>query len=291
MMRIGFHVQTAGGWGKTLERAVARRCTTVQIFTSAPVQWAHKALTPEEAAAFGAALRELDVHPLFVHAIYLLNVATSDRELWAKSRDNLATELERAAWFGAEGVVMHLGSVGAEGSQAEGVRNVARAVDEALGRAPEGPRVLLENCAGQGNLVGCTPASLGEVIGRSRYPERLGVCIDTAHALAAGYAVNTEDGLGTLLAECQEAFGLERLRLIHANDSKTPLGSNADRHWHIGKGFIGHAGFRVIANHPALRGLPFIMETPDPEEWGERDLLALRRAVESEYRPALPRKG
>jgi deoxyribonuclease-4 len=290
-MRFGFHVQIAGGWEKTLERAVRRRCTALQVFTSAPVQWARKPLDPEGAAWFGGQLRARDIQPLFVHAIYLLNLATADEALWEHSRANLAEELERARQIGAQGVVLHLGSVGAEGDRRQGIRRVARALDGALQQADNGVAVLLENCAGQGNLVGCSPRALGEVIARARRAERMQVCLDTAHALAAGHAVHTQEGLEGLLDECDAAFGLERLALIHANDSKSALGSNVDRHWHIGHGQIGREGFRVILNAPRLRQLPFIMETPSSEEWDERNMRAIRRLVDARWRPALPKKG
>jgi deoxyribonuclease-4 len=289
-MRLGFHVQIAGGWEKTLQRAVDRRCTTLQVFTSAPVQWARKPLDPAGAAWFAEQLRARDIQPLFVHAIYLLNLATAEEQLWQRSRDNLAEELHRAGLLGAQGVVVHLGSVGAQGDLRQGIRRVARALDSALAQTNNAVTVLLENCAGQGNLVGCTPQALGEVIAHTRYPSRLQVCLDTAHAFAAGYPIHTEDGLGALLEECDAAFGLERLALIHANDSKGALGCNVDRHWHIGRGQIGREGFRVILNAPRLRQLAFIMETPSSEEWDARNMRVIRRLVDPHWRPKLPPK-
>jgi deoxyribonuclease-4 len=288
-MRIGFHVAIEGGWRKALQRAVDRRCGTLQVFTSAPVQWAQAPLNEGEADWFAEALRELDIQPLFVHAIYLLNLATDNGDLWERSRQHLRGEVRRAARLGAAGVVVHLGSVGEGGSEAAGLRRVARAVDFALRDAPGEVRILLENCAGQGALVGCTPEALGEVISRSRHAERIGVCLDTAHAFARGYALHTPEGLQVLLEACQGAFGMERLRLVHANGSLGALGSRRDRHWHIGQGEIGRAGFANVLNHPWLAELPFIMETPSSEEWDGRNLRALRRAVVKAGRPALPR--
>lgn len=290
-MRFGFHVQISGGWDKTLQRALQRRCTTLQVFSSSPVQWARKPLDPEGAEWFGAQLVARDIQPLFVHAIYLLNLATADHQLWERSRTNLAEELQRAGQMGAQGVVVHLGSVGAGGDPRQGIQRVAHALDEALRQADNGVAVLLENCAGQGNLVGRTPQQLGEIIARSRRARRLRVCLDTAHAFAAGYAVHTEEGLKSLLDECDAAFGLGKLALIHANDSKSPLGSNVDRHWHIGHGQIGKQGFRVILNAPRLRDLPFIMETPSSEEWDARNMRAIRRLVDARWRPDLPARG
>lgn len=291
-MRLGFHIPIAGGWVRALQRAVILRCTCLQVFTSAPVQWARKPLDPVVAPWFGQALRALDIQPLFVHAIYLLNLASEDRELWRRSRAHLAEELNRAALLGARGVVVHLGSAAGSEDDRCGTRvvlqRVARALDYALARGAPGVQILLENCAGQGSLVGCTPASLADIIARTRHPDRLAVCLDTAHALAHGYAIHTPEGLDALLTECGDTFGLERLQLIHANDSKAPVGSRTDRHWHIGRGHIGRAGFRVILNDSRLRHLPFIMETPASQEWDPRNMRALRAAVAREYRPPLP---
>lgn len=287
-MRIGFHVSIAGGWPQTLARAVTRRCTTLQVFTTAPVRWAHKPLAADDAAWFRDALRALDIQPLFVHGIYLLNLAAGDRDLWRQSRDNLAEELRRAALLGAAGVVVHLGSVGEKGSLAAGLRRVARAIDQALRASGGACPVLLENCAGQGRLVGCTPPALGEVMSLSRHPEHLAVCLDTAHAFAVGYDLRKHADLQRLLDECDAAFGLERLRLIHANDTPARPGSNLDRHANIGKGEIGRRGFRLLTNEPRLERLPFIMETPDQDHRHAADMRALRAAIDPSRRPPLP---
>jgi len=288
-MRIGFHVKKAGGWRKALLQAVGQRCSTLQVFTAAPVQWAREPLDPEEASWFASELRRLDIAPLFVHGIYLLNLASPDPSLWAKSRDALADELRRAALIRSAGVVVHLGSVGEGGDVATGLTRVARAVDEALEASDAAVPVVLENCAGAGQLIGATIEHLGAVIEQSRYPGHLEVCLDTAHALASGYPLHTPDGLDALLHSFAINIGLEKLALIHANDSKGALGSSIDRHAHIGKGEIGASGFRVILNHPLLWHLPFIMETPDEDDWREKDMRALRRLIAPGSRPGLPR--
>ncbi len=287
-MRLGFHVKKAGGWRTAVVQAVRQRCTTIQVFTAAPVQWARTPMDPAEAAWFVEELARLAVAPLFVHGMYLLNLATADEPLRAKSRDALAEELRRAAMIQAAGVVVHLGSVGEGGKMAVGLKRVARAVDEALEAAGGKVPVVLENCAGAGWLVGSEIRQLGAVVAKSRYPELLHVCIDTAHAYAAGYPIHTRDGLEQFLATCEDSFGLDRIRLIHANDSRGALGSNLDRHAHIGHGEIGKAGFATILNHPSLCHLPFIMETPDEEERRAADMRALRRLIDPGRRPALP---
>jgi len=288
-VRFGFHITIAGGWRKTIQRAVERRCTALQVFTGAPVQWDRKPMDPEGAQWFAETLRALDIQPLFVHAIYLLNLATPDTMLWRRSRDHLTDELRRAKLIGAQGVVFHLGSVGAEGKPEAGMRRVARALDWAAERTPDGPRLILENSSGQGNVVGSSVESIARIIDTSHCQDRLCVCIDTAHAFAQGYPVHDPEGLGQFLDDCDAAFGLERLALIHANDSRSRLGSHVDRHAHIGKGEIGPEGFRAIMNEPRLGHLPFILETPDQEEWHAKDLRALRAVVDGAIRPALPR--
>jgi deoxyribonuclease-4 len=290
-MRLGFHVPIAGGLVRCLHEARLRRCQTLQVFTSAPVQWAARTPDPEEAAVFVAGRGRAGIWPLFVHASYLLNLASPDRNLRRKSVTRLVGDLRLASLWGAEGVVLHLGS-GAETPRRDLVlRRVARGLREALERAAPPAALILENSAGQGSIVGATPEELGEVVHLAG-GERLGLCLDTAHAFAAGFAVHEPDGLQELLDRLDAACG-PRLRLIHANDSLGGLGSHRDRHWHIGQGAIGPQGWRTIMASPRLCDLPFIMETPKnpktalEEDW--RNLQALRRYIPAEARPPLPR--
>jgi deoxyribonuclease-4 len=278
-MKIGFHVPTVGGVPQAVPEAVARHCTTVQIFTSAPVQWAFRALPEEGIAAFREGMAAAGISPVFVHGRYLLNLASRDRPLWTRSVACLAEDLRRAELLGAEGVVIHLGSPGREPLRADRER-VARGVDRALEQAGPGAAVLLENAAGQGHGIGREFGELSAILEASRHPERLAVCWDTAHAFAAGYELRTAEGWETTLAALQDAVGLARVRLIHCNDSRTDLGSRVDRHWHIGRGKIGREGFRLIINHPLLRDKPFIMETPESSvEVDRRNMRAFKRMV------------
>ncbi len=274
MIRLGFHIPIVGGWKQTLGAAVRRRCTTCQVFTSAPVQWRRRTLDPDAAAWFAAELQSRDIWPLFVHAPYLLNIASPNRSLLSKSLRCLADELERAALLQAVGVVLHLGSIGDRGRLAAGLRRVARTLDRALEATDLQMPLVLENCAGH--------------ISHSRYPQRLQVCLDTAHAFAAGYPLHTQQGLDELLASLDEQLGSERLVLIHANDTTSILGSRVDRHWHIGKGNIGTTGFRRLLNHPRLADKPFIMETPGTEDDDHRNMRAIRRLIDADRRPPLP---
>jgi len=289
-VRIGFHIPTEGGWHKTLQRALDRRCETLQVFVGAPVQWKSPRPRADEAAEWREGLRRHDIGPVFVHANYLVNLASTEAALWRRSIRRLARDLRHAALLGAEGVVTHLGSPRAENPRSLEwcLARVAAAVDAALERAEVEVVLLLENSAGMGSAVGSAYEHLGEIIGRSRHPDRLGVCLDSAHSFAAGYAWHLPEGLDAALDEADRAFGLGKLRLLHVNDSKTPLASHVDRHWHIGKGHIGSCGFRVIVNHPRLRHLPMIMETPEASlEADLRNLRALRRCIPAAWRPPL----
>ncbi|MGD9497050.1 MAG: deoxyribonuclease IV [Armatimonadota bacterium] len=287
-MRLGFHVSIAGGLGRCIERAVVRRCTTMQMFTAAPVQWARGEIDPEEGTRFARGLASLDIRPHFVHAKYLLNVSSPDPQLRARSVADLCAELRAAQALSAAGVILHLGSVGAEGTIAEGIDRVARAVDAACERAADGPPVILENCAGQGNVVGARFCQLAAIIAATDCPQRVQVCIDTAHAFGTGYAIHEQDGLERALQEMDATFGLGRLALMHINDSLAPLGSGRDRHWHIGRGEIGRAAMARIVNHPALVHLPFIMETPGTKADDISNMRRIRRLIRPEHRPPLP---
>ncbi|NPV49418.1 MAG: deoxyribonuclease IV [Armatimonadetes bacterium] len=289
-MRLGFHVPIAGGLSHCLHEARLRRCQTLQIFTSAPVQWALRPFDTAEAAAFVEGLRHADMAPLFIHAPYLLNLASPDRLLRRRSTARLVSDLRLANQWGAAGVVLHLGSGGESSRPASALKRVAASLREALDRAGPPALAILENCAGQGNIVGATPEELGEVVALCG-SDRLGLCLDTAHAFAAGFAIHQPEGLDDLLSRLAAACG-DLLRLVHANDSLAGLGSNRDRHWHIGRGAIGPLGWRTIMSSPRLRHLPFIMETPKGPRTALQDdlrnLRALRRAIPADCRPPLP---
>jgi len=281
-VRIGFHIPTEGGWRKALQRAIDRRCQTLQVFVGAPVQWRSLRPGAADAAEWREGLRRHDIRPVFVHANYLINLASTDGPLWRRSIRRLARDLRHAALLGAEGVVTHLGSPRRENPRSLDwcLRRVATALDAALEHAEAPVQLLLENSAGMGSAVGSDYAHLGDLLARSRYPGRLAVCLDTAHSLAAGYAWHLPEGLDQALAEADRAFGLSRVALLHVNDSRAPFASHVDRHWHIGKGRIGMAGFRVIVNHPLLRSFPMIMETPEASLRADlRNLRALRRCL------------
>jgi deoxyribonuclease-4 len=243
-------------------------------------------------------MAQAGIQPLVIHSQYLVNLASADASLWERSWRSLAEDFRRAEALGAQFVVSHPGSRG-EGSLGEGIRRAAEAVSRALNvgarhsafvaeatsaKQAAAP-MLLENTAGGGSLLGGNFEELAAIAEACGSPESVGLCLDTAHAYEAGHDIASKEGLEAVLSELDRLFGLDRVRVVHANDSATALGSRRDRHWDVGEGRIGEAGFRLILSHPRLRQLPFIMETPTFEL--ERDLrnMARIRRLASEVSP------
>jgi len=259
-MLIGFHTSIAGGIPLSVERAKALGCTTMQIFSHSPRAWELRDIPREDAKAFRAARNKAGIAPVFVHTSYLINLASRDEALYMRSIGALRDELLRAEMLGAEYVVTHLGSASGH-DPAESSSRVAYALSSALEGLSVQTTLLLENTAGERGDVGHKLSDIGDIIEMTGI-ERIGVAIDTCHSFGAGYDIKSAKGLEGFVKEMDDAFGLGRLRLVHLNDSKHPLGSNRDRHENIGKGEIGRAAIGRIINHPLLRDLPFVMETP-----------------------------
>ncbi len=274
---VGFHVSVSGGLHKAFERAQALGCTTFQIFTSNPRSWKPRCISDEEVLAFKRLLREFK-GPVFSHLPYLANFCAKG-ELYKRSVKMLVEELSRCKRLGISRVVVHVGKLKGLDYR-EGVRLIAEAFDAAFLEVEE-VKILMENTAGQGTEIGFRLEHLEDILMRSRFPERLALCFDTAHAFQAGYPVHERLGLDAFLQEIQKRFGLERLELIHLNDSKTPFASRVDRHWHIGEGEIGEEGFKVILSHPVLRTKPMVMETPWGEEWDRENMRRVRRILKT----------
>jgi deoxyribonuclease-4 len=283
-VRLGFHLSIAGGFARVPERARYLGCETLQVFSRSPRAWHAQPIQESEAQAFRDTLRAAQVAPIVVHTPYLLSLGSADPSLGKRSADVLAEELKRAAQLGAQYVVTHLG--GSPEPRTRVLRRIARRIDSALRLSPPQVLLLLENSAGAGSLVGASFPDLAEIISHCRFPIRLGICLDTAHALAAGHEVRTPEGLARTLAELDACLGLHRLRLLHGNDSKTDLGSHVDRHWHIGRGVIGLAGFRNILSHPTLQSLPLIMETPRKSIADDRRNMRLMKRLRRECQDA-----
>jgi len=260
-MRFGFHLSIAGGVSKVFERARKRGCETIQFFSRNPRGWKYGPLDEEEVSFFRSSLPSSGLFPVFLHMPYLPNLASRESKFYIRSMDSLVIELERAEQLGAQYLILHLGHR-MEASEEEAIDAVCEGIDQAFEKRTSPVILLLENTAGQGSEIGSTFEEIGRIIRGVGENKRVGVCLDTAHAFEAGYDLSQKDGLERTLESFDRQVGLNRLHLLHLNDSKTPLGSGADRHWHIGEGHIGLDGFRSLVNHPLLNSLPGIMETP-----------------------------
>lgn len=268
-MRFGFHISIAGGFSKVVGRAEALGCETIQFFSRNPRGWKYGPLDEEDVTLFRRDAETSGINPVVVHMPYLPNLAHSGGEHFARSVDSIIEDLRRCQKLGAKYLVTHVGKR-MESSEEEGIRSVVKALNKAFKEVRNEVLVLLENTAGQGTEIGYTFDHLRQIVSNVRQPERLGVCFDTAHGFEAGYDVATKRGLNKALEEFDEKIGLDRLHVLHLNDSKSPYKSRVDRHWHIGQGEIGKEGFRLIVNHPKLKDLPGIMETPKKEEDDDR---------------------
>lgn len=266
-MKIGAHVSTSGGVHTAVGRAVDIGANCIQIFAGPPQRWAGAAFKDQDVAEFQRMLTEHEIGPVFIHASYLINLASSDGVLREKSLNSLLDGLRWADRLGADGVITHLGS-SKDGDIAEAEALVADGVAAVLADSPSSVSLLLETCAGQGNTIGRRFEQIATVISRAGDDARLKVCLDTAHIFEAGYDISTEEGLEQVLGMFDRTVGLSRLSAIHVNDSKTPLGSNVDRHENIGFGHLGDDAIGRIIRHPNLRRLPFILEVPGMDKEG-----------------------
>jgi deoxyribonuclease-4 len=265
-MRIGAHVSTSGGVDKAIDRALDLGAETIQVFSGAPQAWKRKTYKTEEVADYKKKVAETGIAPAFIHGLYLMNFASQNPDLLAKSYDAIVAEMQAASLIGAKGVIFHLGSHKGAGYESC-VEQVIDYCQRILEATPNDAWLILENSAGQGGAVGSRFAELGR-IAREAGGDRVKVCLDTQHTFAAGYDIKTQAGLEKALSEFDEDIGLERLVAVHANDSKIPLGGGVDRHANIGEGHIGRDGFLNIFSHPAFADLPFLLEVPGFEDQG-----------------------
>jgi deoxyribonuclease IV len=294
---LGAHCSVAGGMPNAIGRASSLGCTAAQVFVKNAAQWKGKELGEEEVATFRAAHAESAVGPLVAHASYLINLCSADSALLARSREALADELTRCARLGVGGLVLHPGAHLGAGEEA-GVERVAASLDAVLLGLPGAPvRVLLENTAGQGSCLGHRLEHLAAIRARVAEPERVGVCLDTCHAFAAGYALHEPAGYEEMWAEFAARIGFAALGCLHLNDSLRPFGSRRDRHAHIGEGEIGLGAFARLLHDPRLARVPMIIETETGEdlEGHRKDLETLRGLIsptdQGPSRPASTRRG
>jgi len=257
MVRVGAHTSIAGGVSNAVDEQLEYGGNCGQIFTHSPQVWQSPNIDDEEADRFRSVSDEEDVGPWVIHSSYLVNLCTPKEDLREKSIASMQEEVDAAAELGIEYVNVHLGAHTGAGVEA-GLDNAASALDEL--DIPEGVTVLVESDAGSGTKLGGDFEHLAAVLDRSE--QDLEICVDTAHAFAAGYDLSTSEGVAEVVAEFDEVVGLEHLACLHLNDSKHDCGTNKDEHAHVGEGLIGEDGMRAIVNHDALRDVPFVLETP-----------------------------
>jgi deoxyribonuclease-4 len=265
-MLIGAHVSPAGGLPKAIERGVEKGCRAIQIFNQSPRMWKPTAYTEEDFAAFGEAMHGSQIDAVLIHAVYLLNCASDDPDIRAKSLTSLTHSLRVGHAIGACGVVLHPGSA-KTGHVGEAIARAGETIREALADS-EGCELHLENTAGAGGTLGRSFDELARLLDAAGGDERLGVCLDSCHLLASGYDIRTVSGMASVLRECTHELGRGRVRSLHLNDSQTPLGSNRDRHANVGQGELGEQGCMAFLSAPGLQKLPCVLETPGENRAG-----------------------
>ena len=265
-MLIGAHVKTTGGPASALERAVAIGAETAQIFLTPPQQWRSSKIEAVQAEGFQEAHAAVGSIPVFVHGIYLINLATDDEAHLKRSTSSLKSAMTSCGQLGIKGVIFHLGSHKGQGLDAV-FDQICQACLEVLDVTPPEVLLILENSAGAGDNIGSKFADLGRIL-RQVDQDRVKVCLDTQHSYAAGYDLGGAEGLELAMSEFEQEVGFDQLAAVHANDSKVELGSGRDRHENIGQGHIGIDGFRRIMAHTAFRDVPFLLEVPGPDKKG-----------------------
>jgi deoxyribonuclease IV len=285
---FGAHMSSAGGIDTSIDRIEAIGGNALQVFTQSPRMWRHTNHTPEAVARFRERREEAGVQSVVCHALYLVNLAATDATIREKSLTALRATMETADAIGAEAVIFHAGSHLGVGFDRI-VEEIRPALVELCELTTDRLWLCLENCAGTGGTIGRSVAELVTIVDALDRHPRLGVCIDSCHWWASGVDVSDRVALDAAVKELDDRVGIDRVRCLHVNDSKTPLGSNRDRHDNVGKGLIGK-GLSTFLAHPAFQGLPAILETPGPDGHGpdEDELKALKalhkRGVAAERR-------
>lgn len=260
-MRLGVQVSIAGKIYKSVDRASDLSCQSMQIFSRNPRGWKISNITSPEVKEFKKRREKENIFPLFIHIPYLINLASGDDVLWHKSVSSYIEDIKQADSLGAEYFVTHLGNHKGKGEDF-GIERFSRGLKLALEKSQPKLTILLENTAGSGSSLGYCFEHLEMIVSNIKQKEKIGICFDTCHAYAAGYDIKSKKVLDEVLNRIDRFISLTHLKLLHLNDSKGELSSRIDRHEHIGKGKIGLEGFRNIVNHPKLRDLTFILETP-----------------------------
>jgi len=279
---IGGHVSSSGGIHTAIDRAEVIGADAVQVFTQSPRAWRPTSHDPANVERFKERVVEAGIHGVVCHALYLINLASPDDGLYARSVEALATTVDVACSIDADGVVFHVGSHLGSGFEA-GLERVVPALARCLERCDGPTWLLIENTAGAGGTIGRSIEELAALVAALDRHPRLGVCLDSCHLYASGYDVTDRAVLDETLEQLDREIGLDRLRALHVNDSKTPLGSNRDRHDNIGEGLMGE-GLGVFLGHPRLQGLPALLEVPGPENRGpDAEQIARTKALRARF--------
>lgn len=269
--RIGAHVSISGGVEKAVERQENIGGNCGQIFAGSPRTWKVSEYNAEDGERFDALREEANQNPYVIHSTYLVNLGTPKDGLFKKSLKCLQAELDAASVLGVEYVVFHPGAHTGSGREA-GIERIAEGIDEL--DIPDGVVLLLENTAGKGTTMGRSFGELRQIMEAAETPDsKVGVCIDTCHAHAAGYELREKEGFKDMIQEIKEDIGLDKIKILHLNDSKDEKGSEKDNHQHIGEGEIGEEGFRNIVNAEEFEDLPMILETPTSGDKGYKENL------------------
>jgi len=267
MPKIGAHVSVAGGLYKAIENAKKIGAETIQIFGSSPRQWSVKMPDNKEVLLFKEKLKNSNIGPLFIHAPYLVNIATPDDEIRKKSINNLIGQMKIAELISADGVIFHIGTK-KDLSEKEALEKCSDAIKIILKKVPGKSKLIIENNAGEGNKVGTTPREIGKII-KQVNSSRMGACIDTAHSLGAGIIKDyTREKIKIFFDDWEKNIGEEKISALHINDSKAPADSHRDRHENIGLGYIGLKGFKNLAKEKRANKLPWIIEVPGFDKKG-----------------------
>jgi deoxyribonuclease IV len=265
-MLIGAHVSTGGGLPNAIERGKERGCESIQIFNQSPRMWRPTKYGPDDFAAFREAIDASPVEAVIIHAVYLINCATKDKELRKKSLESLTHALRIGDGIGAKGVVLHPGSQKTDPLKPS-LKRASKVIAAALKETDSCP-LLIEQTAGHKGLLARDFDQTAELIELAGGGKRLGLCLDSCHLFVQGYDITDEVHLGAVLDEADAKVGIERLGAVHVNDAAVPLGACLDRHANIGKGEMGKRGLSAFLSEPRFEGLPATLETPGPEKKG-----------------------
>ena len=276
--QIGFHVSVAKSLDLAFDRATELGCTTFQLFTRNPRGWGFSSLSDEQISRFQGKRKMTSFRCLVDHMPYLPNLASAEKETMRKSREALDAEVKRCDALGIELLVVHLGSHGGKGAVV-GMRNIADAARRALDASSGKTTILLENMAGQKNSVGARFEELRQILDQVDSPRRMGVCLDTCHAFAAGFDLASAGAVEKTIGLFEDLVGMKELKAVHLNDSKGVIGSHLDRHEHIGMGRIGQQGFRAFLAYGDVVERPIILETPIDDARGQKEDLRVAKRL------------